>query len=158
WTSESIGFTQSSPALLELCGQEQIVVLSTDTVATGQDLAAPMRLTGIDPKNGKTLWKHVITLTRLPIAPALRIDDERLFVTGGYRGGSTLLHVTKKDGAYAFAEEFHSERGSQVHSPLRLGDCVYLLANENWNEAGRRGEGGLVCLGLDGKERWRTGD
>lgn len=159
WTSASIGYTQSTPALLSLLGQEQLVVLSTAAVATGQDLAAPMTITSIDPKNGKTLWQHVITLTRLPVAAALRIDDERIFVTGGYRAGSTLLHITKKDGAYAFEEVFHSERGASVHEPLRLGDCVYLLANENWNEPrNRRSEGGLVCLGLDGKERWRTGD
>ena len=31
--------------------------------------------------------------------------------------------------------------------------------NENWNDPRNlRKEGGLLCLGLDGKERWRTGD
>ena len=31
--------------------------------------------------------------------------------------------------------------------------------NENWNQPrNRQAEGGLLCLGLDGKERWRTGN
>lgn len=89
----------------------------------------------------------------------MQIDEKRLFVTGGYRGGSTLLGIGRKDAGYAFEELFHSERGAQIHAPLLHGEHLYLLANENWTEPrNRRAEGGLMCLGLDGKERWRTGD
>lgn len=159
WVSDAVGYTQSSPALLTLLGKPQIVILATPTVATGQDLAAPMTITSIDPASGKTNWQHTITLTRLPVAPALQVDAERFFVTGGYRGGSTLLRIAEKDGKFSFTELFHSERGAQVHAPLQCGEYLYMLANENWNEPrNNRAEGGLVCLGLDGKERWRTGD
>lgn len=159
WVSEGVGFSQSSPVLLTLLGEPQIVILGTVAQASGTDEAAPMMISSLEPKTGKLKWRHEIRLSRLPIPAALQIDDERFFVTGGYRGGSTLLRMSKKDGAPAFEELFHSERGSQVQFPVRHGEYLYLLANENWNEArNRRAEGGLMCLGLDGKERWRTGE
>lgn len=159
WVSKGVGFSQSSPVLVTLLGEPQILILGTTTQATGNDEAAPMGISSIDPKTGALKWQHEIRLSRLPIPAPLQIDAERFFVTGGYRGGSTLLRTAKKDGAWAFEELFHSERGSQVQFPVRHGDYVYLLANENWNEPrNRRAEGGLMCLGLDGKERWRTGE
>ena len=159
WTSKGVGFSQSTAMLMTLLGEPQLVILATDAQATGTDEAAPMTITSIDPKDGSIKWRHPMTLTRLPIPGPLQIDDQRFFLTGGYRGGSTLMKISKKDGAYAFEELFHTERGALMHFPLLLDDCLYLLANENWNEPrNRRAEGGLVCLGLDGKERWRTGD
>jgi outer membrane protein assembly factor BamB len=159
WTSAGVGFSQSSPAYLELLGEPGLVILATDAQATGQDLAAPMSITCIDPKDGSTRWRHVLTLTRLPVASAVQVDRERFFLTGGYKGGSTLVNIAKKDGAYTFEELFHVERGAQVHAPLLHDEHLYMLANENSNvQPNRRAEGGLVCLGLDGKEKWRSGN
>jgi len=77
----------------------------------------------------------------------------------GYRGGSTLLQLAKKDGKVTGETVFHITRGAQVHRPLVHGDNVYLLVNENWTDPrNRQAEGGLLCLSLDGKEKWRTGD
>ena len=59
-------------------------------------------------------------------------------------------HVTR--------ERFHIERGAQTHTPILHGEHVYLLVNENWNYAGRKAEGGLMCLDLNGEEKWRTKD
>ena len=135
------------------------MILATGAQASGLDQAAPMTIASIDPEDGHTKWRHDLTLTRLPIPCAVQIDERRLFVTGGYRGGSTLLSIDKKDGKYAFAELFHCERGAQVHAPLLCGENLFVLVNENSNEARpKRADGGLLCLGLDGKERWRTGD
>ncbi len=159
WVTEGLGFSHSTPALLTLLGEPQIVILTTGAQATGFDQSAPMTIASIDPQDGSTKWRHELTLTRLPIPSAVQIDERRLFVTGGYRGGSTLLSIAKKDGKYAFEELFHCERGAQVHPPLLHGENLYLLVNENANDPRpKRTEGGLLCLGLDGKERWRTGD
>lgn len=158
WVSEGVGLSHSTPALLTLLGEPQLVVLTTETQPTGFDEAAPMTIVSIDPGDGSTNWRHDMTLTRLPIPRALQVDERRLFVTGGYRGGSTLLSIERKDGKVTLAELFHSQRGAQVHAPLRRGEHLYVLANENANEPrNKRDEGGLMCLGLDGKERWRTG-
>jgi len=159
WVSEGVGFSHSTPALLNLHGEPQLVILGTGTQPSGNDEAAPMGMASIDPKDGSTKWRNEITLTRLPIPRAVQVDERRVFVTGGYRGGSTLLSIDKKDGKYSFAELFHSERGAQVHAPLLRGDCLYLLVNENSTDPRpKRAEGGLMCIGLDGKERWRTGE
>lgn len=159
WVTEGVGFSHSTPVRMSLLGEPQLVVLATADPATGQDLAAPMSLTSFDPRDGSRKWRHELTLTRLPVPGPVQIDAERFFLTGGYRSGSKLMRIAKKGGEYAFEELFACERGSQTHYPLLHGEHLYLLANENWNErpAARQAEGGLVCLGLDGKERWRTG-
>ena len=159
WVTEGLGYSHSTPAVLTLLDEPQIVFLSTDDQASGQDLAAPTRISSFDPDSGERLWTTVTTLTRLPVPAPLQIDRERLFVTGGYRSGSTMMRLAKKDGAYAVETLFHVERGSQIHLPLLCGGNLYMLANENWNDQrNRRTEGGLVCMDLDGKERWRTGE
>ena len=158
WISEPVGYSHSTPVLLELHGEPQIVFLSTMEGASGNEEAAPTTISSFDPEFGDLLWRTITTLTRLPIPGPIQVDDERIFMTGGYRGGSTLMRISKEDG-YAFEELFHIERGSQVHFPLLHDEHLYLLVNENWNtERRRRAEGGLLCLGLDGEERWRTGD
>jgi len=161
WVTEGIGLSHSSPTLLTFDGREQLLVLTTEVQPTGQDLAAPMSIVSVDPKDGTVAWKHTLTLTRLPVPWPVVVDAERLFVTGGYRGGSTLLRLNKKDkkGAeVAFEELFHIERGAQIHLPVLHQEHLYLIVNENANDPRpRRAEGGLLCLGLDGKERWRTG-
>jgi hypothetical protein len=157
WVTEGLGLSHSSPALLTLRGEPQLVVLTTEVQPTGQDEAARMTIASIDPADGSTKWRHELTLSRLPIPRAVQVDERRLFLTGGYRAGSTLLELVGDEG-WQWEERFHVERGAQVHAPLLHGEDVYLLVNENWNDArNRRAEGGLLCLGLDGKERWRTG-
>ena len=159
WKTEPVGRSHSTPTLLELLGKKQVLFLSTVQQASGDDAAAPMAITSFDPGSGKTLWSHTISLCRLPIPGPLAVDGERLFVTGGYSGGSTLLRLSREGSEYAFEELFHIERGAQVHRPLLHGGHLYFLANENDNHAERdREKGGLVCLALDGKEAWRTGN
>lgn len=159
WKSEPVGNSHSTPTLLELLGKQQVLFLSTIQQASGDEAAAPMAITSFDPGSGKTLWRHTISLCRLPIPGPVAVDGERLFLTGGYSGGSTLLRLSRQGSEYAFEELFHIERGAQVHRPLLHGDHLYFLANENDNHPDRdRQKGGLVCLGLDGVEAWRTGD
>jgi outer membrane protein assembly factor BamB len=160
WVTEGVGFSHSTPVRMTLLGEPQLVILGTGDTPTGLDEAAPMSITSIDPRDGARKWQHVVTLSRLPIPGPLQIDEQRFFLTGGYRSGSKLLRIAKQGDGYAFEELFTCERGAQTHFPLLHGEHLYLLANENWNErpVSRRSEGGLVCLGLDGKERWRTGD
>ena len=157
WVTEGLGVSHSSPVLLEVLGERGILVLTTDTTPTGFNQSAPMKLSCVDPKNGTLRWQHSLTLSRLPVPPPVKVADDKLFLTGGYRGGSTLLQLAKKDGKVEFKELFHIERGSQTHPALFHDEHLYLVVNENWNDLGKEEEGGLLCLGLDGKERWRTG-
>lgn len=157
WTTPGVGRSHSTPTLVHLNGGTQVVFISAIDRASGDDEAAPSRLTALDPGSGEVLWQHELLLCRLPIPGPVQIDDEHLFLTGGYRAGSTLLRIGGGDEP-TFEEVFRIGRGSQVHTPILHGGHLYLLANENWNYGRRlQEEGGLMCLALDGTERWRTG-
>ncbi len=159
WIVEGIGFSHSTPVLLELFGESQVVFLSTSYQTSGQDAAAPLQVSSFDPDDGTLLWRHETELSRLPIPGPVKVADNRLFLTGGYRGGSTLLEITKDGDDYGFEELFHIERGAQIHQPILVDEHIYVLVNENWNDSrSRRKEGGLLCLSQEGEEVWRTGN
>ncbi|MFT7677450.1 MAG: outer membrane protein assembly factor BamB [Planctomycetota bacterium] len=159
WVSDPLGYSHSSPTMLNLDGMDQVLFMSTPNPGSGRDQAAPCTMTGLDPEDGSIIWQYNLTLTGLTIPGPIKIDEERLFVTGGYRGGSVLLKFAVEDGEYSFEELFRIERGAQVHKPVRFEEHLYYIVNENWNDSrSRRKEGGLLCLSLDGEEVWRTAD
>ncbi len=158
WATYSVGYSHSTPALLELLGREQLLFLSRPTGPSAGDRPVPTTLTSFHPKTGEMLWQDEIDLASIPIPSPIRIDDERFLVTGGYRAGTTLLRLSRAGGSHEVEVLFHVDRGSQTHTPILHADHVYLLANENWNYQARKAEGGLMCLGLDGEESWRTSD
>jgi outer membrane protein assembly factor BamB len=159
WVTESVGYSHSSPVLLHLLGETQLVFLSNANSGSGQDQAAPTIISAFDPEDGTPLWQTETMLTRLPIPGPVQVDDERFFLTGGYRAGSTMMKITKDGGDYAFEELFHIDRGAQVHLPILHDEHLFVIVNENWNDQrSRRKEGGLLCLDLDGEEVWRTAD
>lgn len=158
WVTPGIGHSHSTPALLELLGDPQVLFLSNDDQASGTDAASPMTISSFDPEFGTLNWQKEIELTRLPIPGPVQVDEDRFFVTGGYRGGSTMLQISRGEGSYEVEELFHIERGAQIHVPLLHGEHIYVIVNENWNNSrARRGEGGLLCLDHGGNEVWRTG-
>lgn len=166
WKTEPVGYGHSTPAIMELHGRKQIVFASTEKECTGRSKADPMILWGFDAKTGATLWRYDLTGANLPIPAPLAVDERTLFITHGYAGGSLLLRIEQKSGgdargakaSYSFDEVWRSKRGSQVHQAILVDRHLYLVANENANHTrSRRREGGLTCLSLDGKERWRTG-
>jgi len=158
WIAEGLGYSHSTPALLTLHGRRQLLFMSTVGVGMGQDQATPTTISSFDPADGSLIWRHDTMLTGLPIPAPVQIDDERFFVTGGYRGGSTMMHIAKEGSEYSLEEVFHIDRGAQIHLPLLHEEHLYLIVNENWNNSrARQSEGGLLCLSLDGEEVWRTG-
>jgi outer membrane protein assembly factor BamB len=150
WKSEGIGNTHSSPVILNLGGQQQVILLTTGDNGG---------LHSFDPKTGEKLWHSDIYKNRIPITIPVQIDDERLFVSGGYDGGSKMLSVKKSGEKYAVKELWTTEKGTQVHPPLLIDRHLYFLANENSNHKTntRRKKGGLVCYNLEGEELWSTG-
>jgi len=159
WATEPVGTSHSTPTLLELNGRRQLLFLSTTYPASGTDKAAETTITSFDPATGGVLWQVETLLTRIPIPGPVKVDDEHIFVTGGYRGGSTLIRIENEgDDEFYIDELFHIDRGAQTHAPLLYENHLYVLVNENWNYSRRRKEGGLLCLTLEGDEVWRTGD
>ncbi len=159
WKTGHVGYSHSTPVVAKFQGREQLLFNACPNSATGQDKAMPATVWSFDPTTGKTLWRHDLTLSRLPVPPPVVVDEERLFVTGGYRAGSVMLRFAEGDGAEPkITEAFRSTRGAQIHVPLLYEQHLYALVNENWTESRRnRAEGGLACFDLKGKEVWRTG-
>ncbi len=159
WVTPPVGTSHSTPTLLHMNGVEQVVFVSTPPSDVGLGEPGPFTITSYDAPTGDVIWETEIQLCQYPIPGAVQIDDERFFVTGGYQGGSAMMRVTKDGDAYKVEQLYHLARGSQVHNPILFEDHLYFLANENWNEPRNlRQEGGLTCLALDGKEKWRTGN
>ncbi|MGB1131410.1 MAG: hypothetical protein ACPG4K_15260, partial [Haloferula sp.] len=77
------------------------------------------RVTGYRPTDGKVLWQTDTYFNRIPIPVVTKIDEQRLFVTGGYKCGSKMLSI-RKDGtnAYNVGELWSIGKGSQIHPPL----------------------------------------
>lgn len=151
WKSEGIGNSHSSPMLANFGGTEQIILLTAGESGG---------LQSYDPASGKKLWSSQLYQNRIPITVPIQIDETRLFVSGGYDGGSKMISVTRAGDEFEVKELWSTAKGTQVHPPIVINDHLYFLANENSNHKGktRRQKGGLVCYKLEGKELWSTGD
>jgi len=147
WRSRGLGTSHSTPALLQLNGVLQLLMVTAG------------RTTSFDPRTGRELWNTRALECSIPIPAPVRIDDERVFLTGGYGAGSALIDMQGSGDELKPYTAWKIARGSQVHPPLLIGKHLYLMANENDNHSPRkRSEGGLLCLDLEGQEQWRTGD
>ena len=158
WVTPPVGISQSTPVLLDLLGEPQIVFVSKPP-SQNMSLSAPgpFTISSYDPEEGTVLWETVIQLCQYPIPAAVQVDNDRFFVTGGYQGGSAMMRIKKEGDGFALEQLFRIDRGSQIHHPILYEDHLYFLANENWTEQrNRRQEGGLMCMTLEGKEVWRT--
>ena len=106
---------------------------------------------GVDAATGELLWQTDAWQIRVATVPsALVIDGERLFLSGGYNAGSMMLRVQRQGDSYLAeplwtlpAEQFGSAQQTPVY------DRGHIF--------GVRPDGQLVCLDLDGRERWASG-
>ncbi|MBN2329175.1 MAG: PQQ-like beta-propeller repeat protein [Candidatus Omnitrophica bacterium] len=145
WSTPSIkGDSYTSPALEILDGVEQVLMLTQ-----GQ-------LTSVNPQDGKILWTYD-WYCKIPIPNPTRIDDNKLFVSGGYDAGSVLVQVSKENGSWSVKELNKIEKkGAQIHPIILHNDHLY--ANFNTNENLRRNPEGLTCLDLEGNIIWQRKD
>lgn len=159
WATGPFGVSHSTPVFFNLCGVDQILFLSARTRAKDRQSPGILSISSFDPETGAPLWEQGVTGTPYPIPRPIQIDAERIFVTGGYAGGSSMLKLSKSDEGFQLEEQYHMPAGSQLHSPILHNDYLYFIVNENSNHRRNlRKTGGMLCMGLDGKEMWRTGD
>ncbi len=152
WRTEGFGDSHSTPVLLELQGVPQVVFLAQKNKEAGTTIS-------VDPASGTVLWKTDAYLNTIPITPPTKIDEERVFLTGGYECGSVMLKVTKAGDAWKTEKLWDITQGTQIHQPLLQDNHIYMLANENANHNGdARETGGLMCLDYDGNVKWHTGN
>jgi outer membrane protein assembly factor BamB len=115
WQRQDFANSPSSPVIVTVDGQEQLVAVMRDEVV------------GVNPDNGDLLWKHPHTTSwGLNIALPLWTADNTLFVSSAYNGGCVALGLHVVNGNTQVQELWNSNR-MRVHigNLLRIGDTLY---------------------------------
>lgn len=137
----------SSPALLSVAGQTQVVAFSGASVM------------GINPATGKQLWRHPYeTSFNCNIAVPLLVDG-RILISAGENHGSELLDVKPSaDGKFAVSSVWSSQGPKSVlrsewQTPLLIGGNLYGM--DNVGGAGPITH--LTCVeAATGKQLWQV--
>jgi outer membrane protein assembly factor BamB len=115
WKKQDFDYGPSSPILINVDGQEQLVLFMAD---------GPV---GLDPSNGELLWTHPHkTDWGLNISTPVWGPGNLLFLSSAYSGGSRVLHLTQKAGKTNVRQMWFSSR-MRIHfgNAVRIGDYVY---------------------------------
>ena len=115
WKNQSLDLSPSSPMIINVDGQDQLLMFLGGVVA------------GLDPNNGNLLWSHPHkTEWGLNITMPVWGKDNVLFISSAYSGGSRALRLTQKAGKTT-AEELWFQNRMRVHhgTAIRVGDYVY---------------------------------
>lgn len=154
WKSAALsgGAGYVSPSIVKVGGEDHLVMV-TAAAGMGRN-ASGGGATGLDPLSGKVLWTYSNWQCIIPVPHAVDAGEGRVLMTGGYRAGAAMIKVQKKDdGSYGVAELFkNADFGSHTQPPILYKDHFY--AQYTINER----SDGLVCMTMDGKVRWKTGD
>ena len=121
WKTGNFGASPSSPTLIDIDGQQQLIVLGGDSVY------------GLDPQSGRTLWSHPHA-TNFGLGVSLPVWSQStnlLFLSSAYNAGSRVLELHQRDGKTTVAERWFSRR-MRVHfgSIIRLDDHVYASSGD----------------------------
>ena len=115
WKNDDFSPGPSSPLLINVDGQDQLVVFHADGIA------------GVDPKGGPLLWSHSHqTQYGLNITMPVWGEGNLLFLSSAYTGGSRLLRLAQSGGQTTVSEQWFTPK-MRVHmgTAIRLGDQVY---------------------------------
>jgi outer membrane protein assembly factor BamB len=115
WKNQTLDMSPSSPIIINVDGQDQLVTFLGKAI------------TGVDPNNGELLWSHPhITEWGLNISTPVWGNDNLLFVSSAYSGGSRVLKLTRSEGKTVVTELWFNNRLRVHHSTaIRIGDYVY---------------------------------
>lgn len=155
WRSAPFGDSHSTPTLIRMQGVDQIVFIGVKRDGDG----GVGTTIGVDPASGEEFWRTTVYFNKIPIPFPTKIDEERLYLTGGYGCGSAMIRLTKNGNEWEVEKLWDSMVGTQIHPPFVIGEHLYFLANENANHRGENREtGGLACMALSGEIVWQTGN
>jgi outer membrane protein assembly factor BamB len=141
WGRHSFPNSHSSPVLINVDGQEQVVALM------GQQVV------GVEPVTGEILWQHPHpTPYNLAISTPVWGPDNILIVSSAYDSGTRALHLTRQAGKTAVKELWHNRR-VQVHfgTMIRIDNTVY-------GSSGEDGPAQITALDVkSGNILWQSG-
>jgi outer membrane protein assembly factor BamB len=114
WKKQSFPISFSSPTLINVDGQEQLVMAFADDVV------------GLDPNNGELLWRHPHPCGGFNITAPVWGADNILFISSAYECGSRAMLLRQAGGKTAVKELWTNQRMRVHHGTiLRLGDLVF---------------------------------
>lgn len=154
WKTASIGGTgYVSPMLVKISGENQVVMISASARGGFGQAGSGAKVVGIEPLSGKILWEYSNFQCSIPVPGVTDAGENRVFITGGYNAGSALIKIEKKsDGTYGVTEVFRNmEVGSHTLPAILYNGNFYMQCSTNEKKDG------LVCLGMDGQVKWKTG-
>jgi outer membrane protein assembly factor BamB len=115
WSAHDFANAYSSPMLIDVDGQEQLVVLMAPGVV------------GLDPAGGDLLWSYPhVTNYDVNASQPVWGDDNLLFISSDYETGSRALRLTRS-GDRTDMEEVWAQPKMKIHfgSAIRIGDLIY---------------------------------
>jgi outer membrane protein assembly factor BamB len=91
WKSLNDPAAYSSPMLVNLAGQRQLLIVTAT------------RVVGLEIETGKLLWEHpwVVKLDNRNIAQPLILNSNRFFLSAGYGTGCQAVEITRSDSHYS---------------------------------------------------------
>lgn len=120
WKKQDFDNSYSSPLLIKVDGQEQLVALMYGDII------------GVDPNNGDLLWSHPHpTESGVNVSMPVWGEDNLLFCSSGYDGGSRVLKLTR-NGSKTQVEQVWASRLMRIHfgNAIRVGDYVYASSGD----------------------------
>jgi len=115
WKKQDFKNSTSSPMIINVDGQDQLVAFMFGEII------------GVDPATGELLWSHPHPVDfGLNTSQPVWGEDNLLFVSSGYNGGSRVIRLSRKDGQ-TIVEEVWAHRLMRVHfgNCIRVGDYIY---------------------------------
>ena len=135
WKGMDFQNAHSSPLLIDVDGQQQVVALLAFEVI------------GFSPDSGQLLWRHPhMTQHGLAISTPVWAPGNLLFLSSAYEGGSRVLELHQTAGKTTIKELWYNQRlKSHFGTAIRQGDYVYF-------SSGHDGPALMTCVKL------RTGE
>jgi len=142
WKSDAIGVMgYSSPFLTTIDNVEQLIMIGKG--GRGETEQAHPNLVGIDPANGKILWKYNGWRCDHPIPWPTPVGDGRFFLCGWYSATGTMLKVEHTAGQWRVNELYTGKPYMTIiQHNLYYDGLLYVTFN------------GLHCIDLNGNEKW----
>jgi outer membrane protein assembly factor BamB len=139
WKSMDSKNAYSSPLLIEVDGQPQVVALMAFEVI------------GFSPDDGRLLWRHLHeTQHGIAISTPVWAPGNLLVISSAYNGGSRVLELRQSEGKTTVKELWHNQK-LQAHfgTVVRHGDYLYFISGYN-------GPAFLTCVNLrSGQVAWQ---
>jgi outer membrane protein assembly factor BamB len=139
WKGSRFTNAHSSPKLIEVDGQQQVVALLASEVVA------------FDPNNGNVLWRHPHnTEYGLAISTPVWAPGNLLFISSAYQGGSRVLELHQTGGQTTIKELWYNKRlQSHFGTVIRIGDYVYF-------SSGHDGPAFMTCVNTrTGQVAWQ---